>query len=456
MSRNTVIWFFIVVIDLLLIVNIENTFDNGDSILHYIQAHQALETPHYFLDMWAKPIFILLAFPFANIGWIGMKLFNLICIIGSAFLLKKIIDHYHINGWYGVFICFFSQSFFLVQSSGLTEPLFTLFLTCIIWLELKDKSVLSFTLLSFLPFIRSEGYIIIIIFIIYGLLKKKLKFIPFITLGTIFYGLIGLLYYHDFFWMFNQNPYSGVEAKYGHGSLSHFIEQLPYVVGLPVFILFGLGLLHFILNIKNYILTKDFFLIYGITIGYITAHSIFWKFGLFHSFGLTRVLIVIIPLVSIIAFRGLLWLERLLGIISYKIVRYTMITFIIIFPFTKNPMAISWENDIKMDSKQLLLQQTNRWLIDQKLNKKPILTNAYYLALLSEKIIDNDNEIIEMKLFYDTNFQFKKESLIIWDSYFAPTDNQVSEELIEDKFNVKKLREFYDDNNYKVVVYQII
>ena len=133
-----------------------------------------------------------------------------------------------------------------------------------------------------------------------------------------------------------------------------------------------------------------------------------------------------------------------------------MITFIIIFPFTKNPMAISWENDIKMDSKQLLLQQTNRWLIDQKLNKKPILTNAYYLALLSEKIIDNDNEIIEMKLFYDTNFQFKKESLIIWDSYFAPTDNQVSEELIEDKFNVKKLREFDDDNNYKVVVYQII
>jgi hypothetical protein len=32
----------------------------------------------------------------------------------------------------------------------------------------------------------------------------------------------------------------------------------------------------------------------------------------------------------------------------------------------------------------------------------------------------------------------------------------VSEELIEDKFNVKKLREFDDDNNYKVVVYQII
>ena len=133
-----------------------------------------------------------------------------------------------------------------------------------------------------------------------------------------------------------------------------------------------------------------------------------------------------------------------------------MITFIIIFPFTKNPMAISWENDIKMDSKQLLLQQTNRWLIYQKLDKKPILTNAYYLALLSEKIIDNENEIIEMKLFYDTNFKFKKESLIIWDSYFASTDNQVSEELIEDKFNVKKLREFDDDNNYKVVVYQII
>ena len=112
MNKNSVIWFFIVVIDLLLIVNIDNTFDNGDSILHYIQAHQALETPHYFLDMWAKPIFILLAFPFANIGWIGMKLFNLLCIIGSTFILKKIIDNYHINGWYGVFFCFFSNHSF--------------------------------------------------------------------------------------------------------------------------------------------------------------------------------------------------------------------------------------------------------------------------------------------------------------------------------------------------------
>jgi hypothetical protein len=84
MSRNNLIWLLIIIINAILVFNVESTFDNGDSILHYLQAHQAMETTHYFMDMWAKPIFILLAFPFAKIGWIGMKKFNMLCILGSA------------------------------------------------------------------------------------------------------------------------------------------------------------------------------------------------------------------------------------------------------------------------------------------------------------------------------------------------------------------------------------
>ena len=98
MNRNNLIWLIVIIFDAILVFNIDSTFDGGDSILHYLQAHQALETPHYFLDMWAKPIFILFAFPFAKVGWIGMKVFNMICILGSAYGCKKIVDHYDING----------------------------------------------------------------------------------------------------------------------------------------------------------------------------------------------------------------------------------------------------------------------------------------------------------------------------------------------------------------------
>jgi len=454
MSRNNLIWLLIIIINAILVFNVESTFDNGDSILHYLQAHQAMETTHYFMDMWAKPIFILLAFPFAKIGWIGMKTFNMLCILGSACGCKRIFEHYNTNGWYGVILCFFAYSFFLVQSSGLTEPLFTLLLTWVILLELKNKSYLSYTLLSFLPFIRSEGYIIIVIFIIYSVFNKRKRFIPMITIGTIIYGVIGLYYYHDFLWMYNQNPYAGVETKYGHGSSLHYIEQLPYVIGLPIFILLCIGILNFILNIQNYILTKDFFLIYGITIGYIVAHSIFWKFGLFHSFGLTRVLIVIIPLISIISFRGILWIENLFKSVDKKIIRTLSLISILIFPFTKSPMALSWENDIKLNNQQEITLMSNKWLNESELDQLPTFTNIYFLAFISNRIIDNDNNIIEMKQLHNDKLKITKGSLIVWDSYFSITDSQISESYIVKNLNVKKLKTFSRDNDYKIVIYQ--
>jgi hypothetical protein len=456
MKKDALVWLFIVLIDFILILNVDSTFDNGDSILHYLQAHQALKTPHYYMDMWAKPLFILLAFPLASYGWIGMKIFNSACILFSAYGCKKIFDFYQLNGWYGVFLCFFSYSFFFVQSSGLTEPLFMVFLTWIVFFELKNKSYLSYSLLSFLPFIRSEGYIIIILFFAYSLFFKKKRFVPFLIIGTFVYGIFGLFYYNDFLWMFNQNPYSGIETKYGHGSSFHFIEQLPYVIGLPIFILFLVGIFHFVFKIKNNLYHKDHFLIYGITIGYITAHSIFWSFGLFHSFGLTRVLIVIIPLITLIAFRGLKWLENLVKNSFSKMIRFLVIALIIIFPFTNSPMAVSWEKDIEINNQQKLILKTNNWLINEKLDSNPMITNAYYLPFILDKIIDNKNEIIEMKLLNDSSFQVRKGSLIIWDSYFATTDSQVSQELIERKFKVKRLKEFKNEENYKVVVYQII
>ncbi|MDG1720503.1 MAG: hypothetical protein P8I31_04530 [Bacteroidia bacterium] len=456
MNRNNLIWLIVIIIDAILVFNIDSTFDGGDSILHYLQAHQATETTHYFMNMWAKPIFILLAFPFAKVGWIGMKVFNMICILGSAYGCKKIFDHYDINGWFGVILCFFAYSFFLVQSSGLTEPLFTLILTWVILFELNNKSYLSYTLLSFLPFIRTEGYIIIIIFLTYSLINNRKRFIPFLTLGTIIYGTIGIFYYNDFLWMFNQNPYSGVEFKYGNGSAFHFIEQLPYVIGLPIYILFCVGLLHFTLNIKNYFLTKDFFLIYGITIGYIVAHSIFWRFGLFHSFGLTRVLIVIIPLISIIAFRGVLWIENLFKNIDKKIIRSITFISILIFPFTQSPMALSWENDINLSNQQEIILMANKWLINKELDQVPTITNAYFLVFASNRIIDNDISIIEMKLLQNNKFDLTKGSLIVWDSYFAATDSQISESYIVNNFNVKKLKQFIGKENYKIVIYQVL
>jgi uncharacterized membrane protein YkvI len=39
----------------------------------------------------------------------------------------------------------------------------------------------------------------------------------------------------------SKNPYQGVEVKYGSGSWTHYFEQLPYLLGLVVLVLFVLS-----------------------------------------------------------------------------------------------------------------------------------------------------------------------------------------------------------------------
>lgn len=457
MRRDQIIWGVVIALDLVLVYLLPSTFDNGDSIKHFVEAHQAWQTPHYFLDMWSKPIFILLASPFASLGWWGMKLFNTTCILLSAYFIKKIFEEYHLNGWWGVFLSLLAHTFFLSQSSGLTEPLFTVFLTGIVYLEIKNRTAVAMLLLSFLPFVRSEGYVIALILMVYLLFSKKYKYVLYILVGHVIYGIIGLFAFGDFIWMFNENPYAGVELKYGSGDIAHFFKQLPYVLGLPIYILFFLGTIHGgIRFFKGKIELQELFLIYGISIGYIAAHSIFWRFGLFHSFGLTRVIIVIIPLMAFVAYRGLEWLLCSLYFIPKKYISFAFILFIGVFPFIKNKMALNWKKDIYLLAEQKLIADAEEWIVAQPtLYDKPLYTNLFYYAVVSNKIVDNKNQIHTLDLFHDAEHTPKSGALVLWDSYFAPTDAEVSKVLLENNFKAKKLHKLANKEGFELIIYEL-
>jgi hypothetical protein len=457
MKKDYIIWTAIILLDIVLVFFVPNTFDNGDSIKHYIEAHQAWHTPHYFLDMWSKPIFILLASPFASLGWWGMKLFNIICVLLSSFLMKKIFEEYDLNGWWGVFMSLLAHTFFLSQSSGLTEPLFAVSLAAIVYLEIKNRSMIAMLLLSFLPFIRSEGYIVALVILVYLLFTKKLKYIPYLLVGHLIYGIIGLFALGDFLWMFHENPYAGIELKYGSGDILHFINQLPFVVGLPIYVLFFLGVIHGgIRFFKGKMEVKEFILIYGITIGYIAAHSIFWRYGLFHSFGLSRVLIAIIPLMSFIAYRGLEWLVCSLYFIPKKYIYFTFILVIAGFPFIKNKMAIDWEKDIELSAEQKLIQDANTWLVEHPdIHSKPIYTNLFYYAQVSDKLIDNDKQVHTIDLLKQPSHTPKSGAFILWDSYFAPTDAEVDKPLLEKTLEAQEIKRFTNTDGFQLVIYQL-
>src|ERR1035437_8661441 len=66
---------------MLIAVNTNGTCDSGDSLSHFLFSKYAFIHPENFLNHWAKPLFVLLSAPFAQFGFVGIKLFN--CCIAS-------------------------------------------------------------------------------------------------------------------------------------------------------------------------------------------------------------------------------------------------------------------------------------------------------------------------------------------------------------------------------------
>jgi len=92
----------IAIILISLAIILDGTGGGGDSVFHYMYSKYAIEHPENFFNHWAKPVYTMLSCPFAQFGFIGIKLFNvLMSLISAYFTYKhyfiKFIKHNHFN-----------------------------------------------------------------------------------------------------------------------------------------------------------------------------------------------------------------------------------------------------------------------------------------------------------------------------------------------------------------------
>ena len=69
--------------------------DTGDGIMHFFMSQASWENPTLFLEHWGKPFFILLSSPFAQFGFTGLIVFQVlvhffICIFG--YKITKLLE----------------------------------------------------------------------------------------------------------------------------------------------------------------------------------------------------------------------------------------------------------------------------------------------------------------------------------------------------------------------------
>jgi len=210
--------------------------------------------------------------------------------------------------------------------TALTEILFSFVLVLAVFLFLRGNHIASAIMISFIPFARTEGFIMFPVFLLALWRARQFRAMPFLATGIVFFSLAGCFYFRDLFWVFTQFPYP---VTYHHpvynqgGSLWHFVEARDYILGLPLEILFLAG----IVVIFRGFFSRDrihrvrsgslFMLVLFPFLFYVAFHAVlYWK-AMGGSMGLERVLAAVLPLAGLVALAGYNGLEAIWGFNKY-------------------------------------------------------------------------------------------------------------------------------------------
>jgi len=305
------LFIFTVAIVLSLLAIVWNgTADSGDSVNHYLFSKWAMAHPENFFDAWAKPLYVLLTQPFVQGSFTGVKFFNIlnfiVAMIATYLTAKKLELR---NSWLVTVLLVLAPMNFALALSGLTEPLFGTVLICGLCLLFHNKNVAGLVVLSFLPFVRSEGMFMLIIIAAYLITQKKYVSIVWLAIGQALYAVIGCFKFHSLLWFYAANPYS-LKSRYGHGDFAAYFNSLHLVIGSASQFFLGIGVLAVIITFvakvaKKQPLPWQLVLIMSLFLAYFFFHVIAWKYGLFASFGMTRIIVAMAPLMAILCLYGL-------------------------------------------------------------------------------------------------------------------------------------------------------
>jgi hypothetical protein len=397
--------------------------ESGDNIVHYYFARYAFQYPGLYLDVWAKPVFTLLASPFAQLGFSGMKLFNGFVGLASALIAYLVARKMKFwLPWMAILFTFFAPTYFTLLFTGYTEPLFGLFMISGLWLVILRKYDLAAILISLIPFIRTEGVLIVSLFGFYFLLKKQWKPILLLLSGSLILGLAGMLAGKSFLWIIHEVPYS-VKSDYGSGTLSHYAEQWLLAVGVPLTVssVAGLFLLPFDRFRKWKVNSPEkpnelHFFLPLLFLAYFIFHSLCWYWGLFTSYGLIRILVPLIPLQAIISLYAFQRIRQLIAFNS-RIGWLSMILFgayVLVFPFLNNPGSVNWKRDFHQRPELALMQRISKDIRIEYPNSYLYYSEPYLSYALGINHFDSllHGNFTEIPL-----SQIKSNSIIIWDDW---------------------------------------
>ncbi|NLF43974.1 MAG: hypothetical protein GX587_14875, partial [Bacteroidales bacterium] len=402
----------------------EGSHGGADDINHYRLARYAFQHPEFFLDHWGKPLFTILASPFAQFGYFGAKMYNVImALLAALFVFKISRKYYEDSAIMGIAFVLLAPVFMGLIPSSMTEITGACVLALALWLFYNKKYIATAIVIGLLPFARLEGVLIAGCFGLAMLMHRQWKSIPFLFAGLVLFSLIGIPVHHDIFWVFTKVPYSSASAAiYGSGSLWFYLENTKSIIGIPMAVFALVGVVHWIalLIISNKEERRkeiDFFLLIILPAFLIVAfHSVTWYLGV-GAFPLLRFMVLIVPLYAIIAIRGFWVIEKLITF-NKPVLKYILRGFVVLLLLTTSLKF--YPIPVKLHGAPVVIKQSCNWIEEQGLSDRTVYYYDPYVFFFLDKNPFDPTQARE-KVFNRNNpgEQIEVGSLVVWDGSLA-------------------------------------
>ena len=421
------------------------------------------------MDQWGKPVFTILFSPIAQFGFKAVNLANIALIFWGAWLSYLIAKNLGLAKAHWVpLIVLFTPIIAGNSVSGLTEPICSIFLILFLYYATQEKWIVGSILVGFMPFARSEGFVILTLIIVFYSVTKRWKFIPYLLVGTFVFNTIGYMMTDKVLWIFDNNPYINTGIKvYGSGHFFHFFQLAVPIFGIPFLLVIYQTFVHFgyfknILSTGKWNLHNQlwFWIITGSFWGYFMAHTVLWWQGMWASLGLIRVMFVICVPMALLAVKGWEHLSTKWKGLEQKWISYSFLILVLIAPFI---MRLFQLQEIQILVPLGVEEQVNKKLENElraqyDMKEHKTFTAHPYLNLLLD--IDPFDTAINDRLHQWRTA--KSGDLVVWDGHFGPNEEQVfQQELDQDStFQLAMVIEpdepFYTLNNllYTIRVYE--
>jgi len=422
-----------------------------DTWQHFLISKYAFKYPELLIDQWNKPVFTWCTTLFCNIGLNAMVIFNITSVILSSILISLSLKKEKIDySWISIPLICFSPIVFGNTISCLTEPLNMLMLSFVIYLWQFEFKKTSIILASFLPYLRTEGFVICGAIFIFIILRKEYRLLIWLFIGSIVLNFVGFAITHHPFWIITDNPYLKAELESsfdpGKGSLLHYVHAARQMFGVPILILFLSGHFLFFYQIfKLKIINQLVLLSLLIFWAYFSAHTTIYYLGILGSHGLTRVMAVIVPCMVIVSTYFLAFILEKLNT-THKNIKIILPIAIAVWAIWIGYKETEYAKPHRLNKPSVKIDKVNNnilkagtWLQNNQLLERTIIHQSPYFNVMFNKNPYDVKSSYYIWSIDKKNDWAEKGVIVIWEGFYCTREGNMPLKWLQENNNYKQL-----------------